>query len=123
MDRSGLPAAIEGAHATHGRLMTSLERLDDDQVAAPSLLPGWTRGHLLTHIARNADSHVRVLTAARRGEVVEQYPGGKAGRAADIESGATRSVGELVADVETSARRLSEKETNALGLPALPPWA
>ena len=32
--------------------------------ALPSLLPEWTRGHVLTHIARNADSFVRVLEAA-----------------------------------------------------------
>ncbi|MET0910545.1 MAG: maleylpyruvate isomerase N-terminal domain-containing protein, partial [Ilumatobacteraceae bacterium] len=42
----------------------------------PSLLPGWTRGHVLTHIARNADSFVRLLEAAGRGEVVTQYAGG-----------------------------------------------
>ena len=56
--------------------------------ALPSLLPEWTRGHVLTHIARNADSFVRVLEAARRGEVVTQYEGGVAGRNADIEAGA-----------------------------------
>ena len=38
-------------------------------------------GHVLTHIARNADSMVRVLDAAERGEVVERYPGGLAGDA------------------------------------------
>ena len=27
----------------------------------PSLLPGWTRGHVLTHIARHADSVIRAL--------------------------------------------------------------
>jgi maleylpyruvate isomerase len=28
-------------------------------VRAPSLLPGWTRGHVLSHIARNADGITR----------------------------------------------------------------
>ena len=71
-----------------------------------SLLPGWTRGHVLTHIARNADSFVRVLTAARRGEAVTQYEGGAAGRNADIEAGSTRDWDTLVADVRTSAAGL-----------------
>jgi maleylpyruvate isomerase len=74
----------------------------------PSLLPGWTRGHVLTHIARNADSFVRVLDAARRGEQVTQYEGGAEGRNADIEAGSTRDWDSLVADVGASARRLDE---------------
>ena len=76
--------------------------------ALPSLLPDWTRGHVLTHIARNADSFVRVLDAARRGEVVTQYEGGVAGRNADIEAGAARDWDTLVADVRSSAARLEE---------------
>ena len=76
--------------------------------ALPSLLPGWTRGHVLTHIARNADSFVRVLHAARQGEVVTQYEGGVAGRNDAIEAGATRHWDALVADVQSSATRLDE---------------
>ena len=74
----------------------------------PSLLPGWTRGHLLTHIARNADSFVRVLDAARRGAVAAQYEGGVEGRNADIEAGSTRDWDSLVADVRSSAWRLDD---------------
>ncbi|MDT3445810.1 maleylpyruvate isomerase N-terminal domain-containing protein [Pseudofrankia sp. BMG5.37] len=33
--------------------------LDDDALDAPSSLPGWSRGHLLAHIAANADALVR----------------------------------------------------------------
>jgi len=29
--------------------------LSDDDTRAPSELPGWSRGHTLSHIARNAD--------------------------------------------------------------------
>ena len=42
-------------------------------VAAPSLLPGWTRGHVLTHVARNADGAVNLLTWARTGVETPQY--------------------------------------------------
>ena len=72
----------------------------------PSLLPGWTRGHVLTHIARNADSFVRVLDAAERGEEVSQYEGGYESRGADIERGAGRDWLTLVADVQASAAAL-----------------
>jgi maleylpyruvate isomerase len=86
--------------------MSTLASLTDAQVAEPSQLPGWTRAHLLTHIARNADSHVRMLSAARGGEKVEQYAGGSEGRAAEIDAGASRSASELVADVAATADRL-----------------
>ncbi|MGH2730720.1 MAG: maleylpyruvate isomerase family mycothiol-dependent enzyme, partial [Actinomycetota bacterium] len=108
MRREMLPEAMREARASHVRLTSALDGLSDDQVAAASLLPGWTRGHLLTHIARNADSHVRLLTAAAKGEKVEQYVGGAEGRAADIDAGATRSAAELVADLDQSAKRLFE---------------
>ena len=78
-------------HEAHRALVDHLEAMAGGagaDPALPSLLPGWTRGHVLTHIARNADSFVRVLEAARRGEVVTQYEGGVDGRNADIEAGA-----------------------------------
>jgi maleylpyruvate isomerase len=55
---------------------------------------------------------VRRLEGAARDEVVDQYPGGKAGRNAEIETGATRSAGELVADVEASGRAAQEAAAN-----------
>ena len=82
------------------------ENWTDDDVRAPSLLPGWTRGHVLTHIARNADSITRTLAGALRGEVVERYVGGQAGRAAGIEGGADRDAATLLADLTESAETL-----------------
>jgi maleylpyruvate isomerase len=82
------------------------ERWTYDEVLAPSLLPGWTRGHVLAHIARNADGISRTLSGALRGERVPRYPGGTASRAADIEAGSTRGFAELAADVQESADRL-----------------
>ncbi len=81
--------------------------LSDADVAAPSLLPGWTVGHVLTHVARNADSHVRRAEAAMQGEVVDQYPGGFEGRAADIERGAGRGSSAILADLSTSSAALA----------------
>jgi maleylpyruvate isomerase len=66
------------------------------------LLPGWTVAHLLTHVARNADSHIRRAEAATRGEVVEQYAGGFEGRAAEIEAGAGRAAAALLDDVRST---------------------
>jgi len=85
--------------------LSSLHWSDGD-VAGPSLCTGWTRGHVLTHIARNADAVGRTFAGALRGEVVARYPDGPAGRGADIEAGAGRSAVELLADVGESADRL-----------------
>jgi maleylpyruvate isomerase len=67
-----------------------------------SLLPGWTRGHVLTHLARNADGGSRLLTWARTGTPSAEYPSLEA-RATQIEAGAGRSAAELVADARASA--------------------
>jgi maleylpyruvate isomerase len=90
------------------RFLAAIQALDDVTVRRASLLPEWTVGHVIAHVARNADSHVRRSEAAARGETVEQYPGGYAGRAAEIESAASRSAAELVADVRSSAERLDD---------------
>jgi len=97
---------IGGCRRAHRVLLDSLGGLTTAQARSPSLLPDWTVGHVLTHLARNADSFTRRLEGAARGEVVDQYPGGYAGRAADIAAGAGRAAAELVADVADSALRL-----------------
>ncbi len=95
---------IEGCTAAHGRLARTLATLSGEDGHRLSLLPGWTVGHVLTHLARNADSHARILTAALAGEAVEQYAGGYEERERAIEAGATRGADELRADVlRTSA--------------------
>lgn len=101
-----LPDIAEVARSTE-RLLAAIERLDDAAVRAPTSLPGWSRAHLLTHLARNADSHVRRTSAALRGETIDQYPGGPAGRAAEIDAGAARLAAALVEDVRTSSAELA----------------
>ena len=49
--QNSLAWAGDGAAHLRG-LMT---RMGDDAFAAPSALPGWSRAHVLTHTARNAD--------------------------------------------------------------------
>jgi maleylpyruvate isomerase len=75
--------------------------LTDDDCRQDSLLPNWSRGHVLTHLSRNADSHVNLLQAAVRGEVGEQYASAEQ-RNGDIERGSTRSAEELVMDLRLS---------------------
>src|SRR4051794_40736294 len=94
-----LEATIEGCRQAHGRLAELVQGLSDDATRAPSLLPGWTVGHVLTHIARNADSMTRRIDGAARDKIVDQYRGGAAGRSGEIDQGAFRAATALVADV------------------------
>ena len=98
-----MAAAQATLEASHRRLFETIEGLPDDVARRPSRLPGWTVGHVLTHLARNADSMTRRLAGAARDEVVDQYPGGTEQRSGEIEAGAGRPAAELVADVRESA--------------------
>jgi maleylpyruvate isomerase len=94
-----LDAQVAGCSAAHQRLLADLDDRDDEWYRVESALPSWTRGHVLTHLARNAEGLARLLEFAARGEVGEQYTGGMTARNEAIEQGATRGVGDLVADV------------------------
>ncbi len=89
-----------------GRLMRCVAQLTDDTVRSSSLLPGWTVGHVLTHLARNADAHARRLSGALGGHDVPKYQSGEQQRSTEIEDGATRSAGEIIADLQFSMERL-----------------
>ncbi|WP_020575310.1 maleylpyruvate isomerase family mycothiol-dependent enzyme [Actinopolymorpha alba] len=103
------PASVAcSIQAATSQLMETAESLNEREVQAPSLLPGWTRAHVLTHVARNADGGRRLLVWARTGVETSEYPSMQA-RAAEIEAGAVRSLAELVADVRDSADKFAEE--------------
>lgn len=104
-------AAVRGAT---DRLMTSVSRLDETAVTEPSLLPGWTRGHVLAHLARNADALVNLLTWARTGEPTPMYASEDA-RDREIEDAAARLLPVHLDDLRTSAFRFNAA---AAALPA-----
>ncbi|WP_215454524.1 maleylpyruvate isomerase family mycothiol-dependent enzyme [Streptomyces sp. ATCC 21386] len=83
------------------RLLSAVADLDDAAVTEPSRLPGWTRGHVLAHLARNADALVNVF------EGRPMYVSGEA-RDADIERDAPRPLKTHLADVRDSAHRFQD---------------
>lgn len=89
--------AVASCARSHAALVAHLRSLDGPaghgiDPTAPSRLPNWTIGHVLTHIARNGDSHLDMLAGR------PQYPSIEA-RNLDIDTGARRSWSELVDDV------------------------
>ncbi len=99
-------AWISGATAAHRRIEALIQNLTDAQARGATRLPDWTVGHLLTHLARNADANAGMAQAAQRGEIGKQYPGGTAQREGDIAAGQGRSAAELVADLKGAQQRL-----------------
>jgi maleylpyruvate isomerase len=87
-------------------LVATAASLDDDAVRAPSLCQGWTRAHVLSHLARNADALGKLVTWAVTGNPVAMYDSPQA-RDGDIEAGSTRSAAEILADVQQSAARFA----------------
>ncbi|MEU0739689.1 maleylpyruvate isomerase family mycothiol-dependent enzyme [Streptomyces sp. NPDC006134] len=95
MDHAHDLAAVRDATE---RLLTAVGKLDNASVTEPSRLPGWSRGHVLAHLARNADALVNVL------EGRPMYASGEV-RDADIERDAPRPLDVHLADLRESAAR------------------
>lgn len=70
-------------------LCAAVDELDDAALCQPTRLTGWTRGHVVSHLARNADGLVNLLHWARTGIESPMYTS-PADRDAAINEGANR---------------------------------
>jgi maleylpyruvate isomerase len=107
-ERSAAERAGTGLRAVRlatERLYDEVTRLDDREIILPSLLPNWTRAHVITHLARNADALVNLLTWARTGIEHPMYAS-RADRDADIEEGALRLAQVIREDLLAACARL-----------------
>ena len=86
------------------RYLAALTELSDEDCRSPSLLPGWTRGHVISHLSRNADGMCNLLHWAQTGVETPMYASDEQ-RDLDIEAGAGRSAEELRADASASCGR------------------
>src|SRR4051794_14105704 len=104
---SSLPRLwLDGCIAAHRRVEALVASLPDATARQASLLPDWTVGHVLTHLARNADAHAGIVEAAQQGGMMPMYPGGRAQRDEAIAVGQGRPADELVADLHAAHQRL-----------------
>jgi maleylpyruvate isomerase len=90
------------------RVASTAASFRNDAVLAPSLCAGWSRGHVLAHLARNADALVRVCDVALTGRADTMYDDVES-RDADIERGARRSAHDHATDIRDTAARLAER--------------
>ena len=104
---TALPEIDETLLATT-RYLQALTVLDDESVRRPSLLPGWSRAHVVAHLSRNADAFTRVLGQVAAGEPASMYVSADA-RDAEIEDTVARlDLAGLVEDALASTARLTE---------------
>lgn len=101
------------------RLADRVAQLSEDDIASPSHLPGWSVGHVLTHLALNADGHARRLSGSLRGIDVPKYDGGEEQRRQEIEAGSTRPASEIIDDLHASMLALEDifDQCSAAGWP------
>ena len=84
-----------------------VEGLSDEEVAADSLLPDWSRGHVLSHLANNARGLSNLIEWALTGVQKDMYVSVEQ-RGLDIENGAKRPGKEIVADFLEQSKVFAE---------------
>jgi maleylpyruvate isomerase len=82
-----------------------LNELPDDAFQAPSLLPNWTRAHVIAHVSYNARAIARLMKWANTGIETPMYSSWDA-RNAEIEHGAALAAKELRDLYQDSATQL-----------------
>lgn len=95
---------------TTGRLLETVAGLSNTELRADSLCPGWSRGHVLTHVARSGDALSNLLAWARTSVETPAYDSQEA-RDADIEAGSGRGPAELLTDLRATASRFAAEVT------------
>lgn len=96
----------ELAAATQRVLGDTIE-ITDEQWREATDLEGWTRAHVASHLARNADALTRLVNNVVNGTDDPMYASPDA-RDAEIEEGAGRKGVELQVDLDTSANQLEQ---------------
>ncbi|MCW2758174.1 MAG: hypothetical protein JWO46_1920 [Nocardioidaceae bacterium] len=71
--------------AATSRLLTTVDAMTAEEWSAPSVLPDWTRAHVLAHLALNAEALAGVVAALGRGEPAAMYTTNEV-RDADIDA-------------------------------------
>jgi maleylpyruvate isomerase len=84
----------------------AIANFDERDLAVDTQLPGWTRKHVIAHLAANGDAIGNLVHWAATGQVTPMYSSPEA-RAADIEIGSRKSGSELVLWFGESAAKLN----------------
>ncbi|GAA0664669.1 maleylpyruvate isomerase family mycothiol-dependent enzyme [Kitasatospora atroaurantiaca] len=104
----GIAERLAEITAAHARLRAAAADLTEEQAREAIDLPGWTRGHILIHLADLSKAFARQARYAVRGETIEVYDGGRPTRDKSIEANHGRPVEWLRAQLEEGLTALEE---------------
>jgi maleylpyruvate isomerase len=115
-DITWLDINLELARSGTAYFRERLDELSDDDLDAPSALPGWSRRHVIAHVGYNARGLNRLVHWASTGEPTAMYPSQDA-RDAEIEQGAAQPAQQLrelvagsAADLDAGWRTLTDEQ-------------
>ena len=97
------PIELSDVVASTETLIERVGAVDDAMKVQPSQLAHWSSGHVLAHIALNAEAFVLVAESRRHGELGVMYPHGADGRNADIAELATSPATVILERLDASA--------------------
>lgn len=101
------PATLELLIDADDAVVRTVDALSPEELAAPSLLPGWTRAHVVAHLALNGEALERALTGQRLGRPTTMYDS-QAARDADIEALAAADATELRERLMAATHRFTD---------------
>jgi len=104
-DRHDVAATVPWTREGTARLLAVVDELGDEDLRGPSTLPGWSRAHVIGHLARNAEALVRLATWAQTGVETPMYAD-REQRAAEIERSAALPADTLRAQLADTATAL-----------------
>ncbi len=108
-------ALVETCRSSHRSLAAAVADMSDGDFRVPSLLPGYSRGHVVAHLINKARAHVLVFEGAAAGEIRRLHPVGYDPDAA-ADAGARRPAAafragleDVLEDLESAWDSLSEE--------------
>lgn len=112
------PAELESLHHSDQRLLRTVDSQSAEQWQEPSLLPGWSRAHVVAHLALNAEGLAGALEGLTTSEQVAMYPSNEARTAGIHELGQ-----EPTSDIRERLFAATQRLRDAMGLLTADQWA
>lgn len=72
-DPASDPDLVASLETSTRLLVRTVDAMTDDQWAAPSLLPGWSRAHVVAHLTLTPESQISALRGLQEGRAVPMY--------------------------------------------------
>lgn len=97
-----LDHALTRLEEADAALARTVGTFDEESVRRPSMCTGWSRAHVIAHLARNAEALQRLVGWAESGVPTQGYASGEA-RERDIEESAQQDAVHLRVDLTTAS--------------------